>query len=297
MADLKISQLTGATTPLAGTETLPLVQSGSTKKVAVSDLTAGRSVSMSAVTATATGLVGNVAQQGIFDVGISGATSSQYLTGGVGNNAATGIFKIGSGSNRGASVQGYRAASSNIHNLDLYSYNSADVHVMRMESNGDAKVMIGNLVIGTSGKGIDFSANPNPAGMTSELLNDYEEGTFTPTAVGASTSGSTTYTAQTGSYTKIGRAVTVTFRVAYSAATGTGSLVIGGLPFTAAAGEHIGSVMVSDLDMPSGTSYTLYVEQARATANIYSSGDNIGVNGVLISNESASIWGTITYFS
>jgi hypothetical protein len=39
MADLKISQLTGATTPLAGTEVLPIVQSGSTKKVATDDLT------------------------------------------------------------------------------------------------------------------------------------------------------------------------------------------------------------------------------------------------------------------
>jgi hypothetical protein len=45
MADKKISALTGATTPLAGTEVLPIVQSGSTVKVAVSDLTAGRAVS------------------------------------------------------------------------------------------------------------------------------------------------------------------------------------------------------------------------------------------------------------
>lgn len=44
MADLKISQLSSVTTPLAGTETLPVVQSGSTKKVTVSDLTAGRDV-------------------------------------------------------------------------------------------------------------------------------------------------------------------------------------------------------------------------------------------------------------
>jgi hypothetical protein len=41
MADLKISQLTSATTPLAGTEVVPLVQSGATKKVAVSDLVSG----------------------------------------------------------------------------------------------------------------------------------------------------------------------------------------------------------------------------------------------------------------
>ena len=47
MADKKISALTGATTPLAGTEVLPIVQGGSTVKVAVSDLTAGRSLSAS----------------------------------------------------------------------------------------------------------------------------------------------------------------------------------------------------------------------------------------------------------
>ena len=54
MADTKISALTAATTPLAGTEVLPIVQSSATKKVAVSDLTAGRSVS--ALDLTLTGL-------------------------------------------------------------------------------------------------------------------------------------------------------------------------------------------------------------------------------------------------
>ena len=49
MTDLKISQLTGATTPLAGTEVVPIVQSGVTKKVSVADLTAGRSVAASEV--------------------------------------------------------------------------------------------------------------------------------------------------------------------------------------------------------------------------------------------------------
>lgn len=49
MADKKISALTGATTPLAGTEVLPIVQSGATVKVAVSDLTAGRAVTASSI--------------------------------------------------------------------------------------------------------------------------------------------------------------------------------------------------------------------------------------------------------
>jgi hypothetical protein len=49
MADKKISALTGATTPLAGTEVLPIVQSGATVKVAVSDLTAGRAVAATSI--------------------------------------------------------------------------------------------------------------------------------------------------------------------------------------------------------------------------------------------------------
>jgi hypothetical protein len=56
MADKKISALTGASTPLAGTEVLPIVQSGATVNVAVSNLTAGRAVSaLSLVTTGGTG--------------------------------------------------------------------------------------------------------------------------------------------------------------------------------------------------------------------------------------------------
>ena len=63
MADLKISQLPAASTPLAGTEVLPIVQAGSTVQVSVNNLTAGKAVSASTVTATtvtATTLQGNL---------------------------------------------------------------------------------------------------------------------------------------------------------------------------------------------------------------------------------------------
>lgn len=52
MADKKISQLTGAATPLAGTEVLPIVQSGSTVKVSIDNLTAGKTVSAASVNTT-----------------------------------------------------------------------------------------------------------------------------------------------------------------------------------------------------------------------------------------------------
>lgn len=54
MADLKISALPAATTPLAGTEVLPIVQSGGTDKVSVADLTAGRAVSAASIVITNT---------------------------------------------------------------------------------------------------------------------------------------------------------------------------------------------------------------------------------------------------
>lgn len=56
MADTKISALPAATTPLAGTEVLPVVQSSTTKKVSVSDLTTGRAVSAASLTLTSSPL-------------------------------------------------------------------------------------------------------------------------------------------------------------------------------------------------------------------------------------------------
>lgn len=69
MADKKISQLTSASTPLAGTEVLPVVQGGNTVKVTVSDLTAGRPVSAQSLTAA------NLTQNRILVAGASGAVS------------------------------------------------------------------------------------------------------------------------------------------------------------------------------------------------------------------------------
>jgi len=97
-------------------------------------------------------------------------------------------------------------------------------------STGNVNITNGNLVFSTSGTGIDFSANSNAAGMTSELLDDYEEGTWTPifTAPGATF----TYSSQQGSYIKIGTLVYAAFFVQISAVSGgSGTCGMGGLPF------------------------------------------------------------------
>ena len=95
---------------------------------------------------------------------------------------------------------------------------------------GDITLSTGNLVIGTAGKGIDFSVTSSGSGtMTSELLADYEEGTWTPTLGGTSVLDITE-----ARYTKVGRIVTIqtTFSVT---SLGTGSnFIVTGLPFTPA---------------------------------------------------------------
>jgi hypothetical protein len=94
---------------------------------------------------------------------------------------------------------------------------------------GDVSLSTGNLVISTSGKGIDFSATAQGTG-TSELLADYEEGTsWTP--IDSSGAG-LTFSGASGTYTKIGRQVTVNGQLSFPATASAADIAIGGLPFT-----------------------------------------------------------------
>lgn len=65
MADTKISALTAATTPLAGTEVLPIVQGGVTKKVSVDNLTIGKGVTGNEFTATTGNFIPSTAGKGM----------------------------------------------------------------------------------------------------------------------------------------------------------------------------------------------------------------------------------------
>lgn len=78
--------------------------------------------------------------------------------------------------------------------------------------------------------GITFPAT-QVAATDVNTLDDYEEGTFTPTIVGDTTAGVGTYVVQSGNYTKVGNLVTFRLYVATSAHTGTGAMRINGLPF------------------------------------------------------------------
>jgi hypothetical protein len=99
--------------------------------------------------------------------------------------------------------------------------------------------------------GITFPATA-VAATDANTLDDYEEGSFTPTAIGTTTAGTGTYTGQAGRYTKIGDLVTIRIRISWSAHTGTGNLRIGNLPFTVA-NEGAVTTGCNNLTSPSST--------------------------------------------
>ena len=110
---------------------------------------------------------------------------------------------------------------------------------LQIQPNKDVEVTDGDLVIGTAGHGISFAATSDSGGgtMSSEVLDDYEEGLWTPLI--RNTSGSGTYGGDNvGSYTKIGNMVHISGTIHWTAMSGTTnwSGVIRNLPFASYSG-------------------------------------------------------------
>jgi len=122
----------------------------------------------------------------------------------------------------------YFGASSASATPDGGIYNAGGSQILGFGNDRNVTIPAGNLVIGTSGKGIDFSATSDGSGtMTSEVLDDYEEGTWTPTTNGDATgvfSGSVY-----GKYVKVGTLVYATFN--FTVSTSFTGNSIGGLPY------------------------------------------------------------------
>ena len=147
---------------------------------------------------TAAGLVGvgTSVPQGEISVAKTGGASTVYIESDAGNNATTSILRFGGASGRSASIQGFRGASSNIHSLDFYTYNSGDSFGMRLTPTGlgvgttspGAKLHIddsstGALIrisSGTNGsaRGVEWYNN-NSATIYGSITSDYTSGDIT----------------------------------------------------------------------------------------------------------------------
>ena len=113
----------------------------------------------------------------------------------------------------------------------LRFYTNATQH-MNISSAGNVTIDDGDLVIGTGGHGIDFSAQTASSTATggAEVLDHYEEGTFTPTWENVSNA---TFTVNLGRYTRIGREIACEIHLDINALnSASGSIGISNLPFT-----------------------------------------------------------------
>ena len=149
MADVKISQLPSASTPLAGTEVLPIVQGGVTSKVAISDVTAGRAVSMTSITvADGSASTPSITNDGDTNTGIffPAADTIAFAEGGVeamrldsSGNLGLGVTPSAWASNWKVFELGYGSFNANAGGIGIYgnAYNNTS-NVATYKANGFA---------------------------------------------------------------------------------------------------------------------------------------------------------------
>jgi hypothetical protein len=308
MANSKISALTSATTPLAGTEVLPIVQSGATVKVANNDLrpkqiqsnatsgvlqiagpaaattrvmttpdanfTAARTDAAQTFTGVQTlgTAVGTPTANGNAMIVNATSTAPSASTGNIqiittnssavdlGGSLVLGGQYNGTSNSRSFAMIAGRKANSTAGNFEGYCQISVQPDAASMAEVA-RWTAAGNLVPKNANTGINFTANTGTAGMTSQLLNWYEEGTWTPnqgaglTLVGAFSSA--------GTYTRVGRQVFVQGSVsgATSVAVASAGAITSNLPFSAAVNATGAAINAAN-----NTSSVLRVSSATLTA-------------------------------
>ena len=220
----------------------------------------------------------------IRDGGYGDTTFNQWYTDGAGTPSGgnpTALYGlnmglvVGSANNGKVAVRLESQGGSNTID-DSIVFRTANSDKVFIDSSGNVEVNTGNLVIGTAGKGIDFSASSHfggtggGTGMSSELLDDYEEGTFTPAFIDTNGDATFTHDIQKGRYTKVGDCVYFSLTIGTDSVTaGTGDLKISGLPFTAQNSEsEIKPSGAVGINYSWGTSPTHWLVNANSDAVI-----------------------------
>lgn len=257
MADKKISQLSSASTPLAGTEVLPIVQSNATVKVSVDNLTAGKTVPAGKFSATSTDTILLDARRTVANntcllqtVDSPGTSNCNYLIAGIDTTGGSVGYSSG-----GVFVSTGANGTGTARSLILHTYGNNDIVFARQ--NTQIASISANGFAPIAGKGIDFSANGG------DVLTQYDEGTWNVTWSGVTGTPSNT----TAYYTRIGRTVFFTYAAGATPLTGVGATTYFTLPFTP--GVTAVGQMLSENITASGT--TLLLTNGRCYPSAFSS--------------------------
>jgi hypothetical protein len=245
--------------------------------VKTNTLTSAASTALTLQSAGTTAITVDTSQ----NVGI-GTASPTFAAGG-GLNVVNGSFatmRARSGSTTGIDFAQSSDGNGYIYNRDnapiIFGTNNSE----RMRINAGAPILcLSGGSTSATGTGIAFPATQS-ASSDANTLDDYEEGTFTPTVQGVSSPGTATYSTQLGAYTKIGNLVYVNVYLSYTGGTGTGQLRVANLPFTSA-GSYIpvASIYLDNIAY-TATSFVQAVMNSSATTVDYYLVNGGGSSGV-----------------
>jgi hypothetical protein len=279
MADKKISQLTGATTPLAGTEVLPIVQGGSTVKVSVANLTAGRAVDANGVTSSANVRVeyssaGNASLITKNTATSAGATAQVIATNDASRNLRIQYTSSG-GAGPAALTNGISTETGQIYTDGNYPLViGTNVSAAAIIDTSQNVKLINNLVVGTGGKGLADSAGNLKLAVTttsvaaSSVLSGgltHRKGVYSAGATTSSVAGVSYLDITNASATSItnftgaveGQMLLLVFRDANTTITRNNAYLAGSANFTSANNATL--LLVSD--------GTAWYEVCRSTTN------------------------------
>jgi len=213
------------------------------------DATIGGTLGVTGVlTGTSLDISGDIDVDGTTNLDVVNAVGAFSVTG---TRAGDFLAKITSSNTFGLLV---KTTSTSASHEQVQFVDANDSVLFKVLGNGAATIKNGlaltdgNLTV-AAGHGIDFAAQAQSSATTgSELLNHYEEGTFTPGITDGSNAGATSF--QVGRYTRIGNRCCCDFAITLNASTGkdgmTGSaaFLVSGMPFTSKAnfGQAQGAV-------------------------------------------------------
>ena len=114
-----------------------------------------------------------------------------------------------------------------IHGDDEWHIGTGSTQRWQFKNGGNLVINDGDLVINTAGHGIDFSSGTHQSGMSSETLDFYEEGSWTP----AFTSNDNGGTFPISSYIRVGRLVSITLHATVGGGSDSSTFQVSGMPF------------------------------------------------------------------
>ena len=224
-------------------------------------------------------------------VGAGNVPSLTIQNAGTTDNNNAGIFFRDNDGMRSSVAARFVNHSTNETQLRISTTNSSGSTAERwiFEGNGNFKPI-------ANGTGINFDASEGGS-ASSTVLDDYEEGTWTPTD---SSGASLSFAASGGRYTKIGNKVFFVFRVQYPSTTNSANARIGGLPYTgvgsSAANLDIAGGATIALAQNFNAGYSAYVEQGNTTMYLFKTNEDqatIVVNATL-SGQNVYMFGQYT---